>query len=657
MNWQQTSPQFSPDLAGRVVVLEAEPGQARDAVIQQWMADSRQNGAITWLLNCAYEEGGIWSGVADLFQELVPKIREHTPSLLTNHSYELCLILPTLRQQLPVRNPTLTEMVSQKEKTRNFAADRAYRSLHGLIDLLDAWHRVGEGEPWTIVCDQYDQANELVHRFFAELMRRRGQRLKLSLLVATAPGTGDAIANRFASSLVAHTTRLHLPSTPRPYLSKERASQLAHELEQRVEQDVLALEMYLPILIHYWEQSDTPDRALRWQITAMGLYNHLGLYEAALVYSAQVEARLEHLYETDSERYTRACDALFYCYLLLGEVERAQRVLEALMVRTVHTPRLPMIYYHMAMLYARYQQPPDPSKAEEYLQRGLTMLSDVDLPEGDRHFLIVFIWNGLAFVRLRQGRPQEALDLCHEGIARLNKYLHPEGHRLHRSVLLYNIAQVHAQIGPHEEALAYFTEAMAMDPNYSEYYNERGNVYMKMERFDEAERDYLTAIGLSPPYAEVWTNLGQCYRATGRMTEAAQAYSRAIDLEPKAMLALVGRADANAALDQPDMALVDYDAALALDPAQPLVLASRAILHYEGGRVLAALQDLDDAVALAPQTPELYQNRAVALRDVGRVQEAVRDLLMYLRLNPGAEDRREVEDLLSDLAAAPAATL
>jgi hypothetical protein len=36
----------------------------------------------------------------------------------------------------------------------------------------------------------------------------------------------------------------------------------------------------------------------------MGLYNHLGLYEAALVYSAAVEARLEHLHEANSERYT-----------------------------------------------------------------------------------------------------------------------------------------------------------------------------------------------------------------------------------------------------------------------------------------------------------------------------------------------------------------
>jgi hypothetical protein len=61
-----------------------------------------------------------------------------------------------------------------------------------------------------------------------------------------------------------------------------------------------------------------------------------------------------------------------------------------------------MITHHMAMLYARYRQPPDPTKAEEYLQRGLTILSDVDLPDGDRHFLIVFMRKGLALVRLRQ---------------------------------------------------------------------------------------------------------------------------------------------------------------------------------------------------------------------------------------------------------------
>ncbi|MGH8933095.1 MAG: tetratricopeptide repeat protein [Egibacteraceae bacterium] len=642
-----------------MILLEAAPGPARGVVVQQWLAEAEQSGATTWLLNCAYEEGGVWAGLADLIQDLVPQIRERAPQLLIKHSYELCLVLPTLRRHLTVRNPNLTETVNKDEKTRNFPADRAYRSLHGVIDLLDAWHELGDGSPWAIVCDQYDRANGLVHRFFAELMRRRGQHLQLSLLVTAAPGNGDVAMSRFDPTMPAQHARLDLPSGSPTSVSEQDMTLLARQLEQLVEQDAVAREMHLPRLIRYWQESEFPQKALRWQIEAIAIYNERGLYEAGEVYSTAVAAGLDRLYVADRVGYTTAGFRLFFCYLLIGEVEDAQRIAERLLIGMDREDSLNLshhLHYLMAMRHARYLPRRDLAKAEYHIQRSLEILSEVDLPEGDRHFYTVFAWNGLAFVRLRQGRSQEALELCRLGLERLEEHLPPDRHRLHRSVLLYNIAQVYAQLGPYEDAITYFGATMAMDPNYSEYYNERGNVYMSIGSLEEAEKDYLEAIELSPPYAEVWTNLGQCYRAMDRMADAAHAYSTALDLDPTVTLALVGRADAYTALELPEAALADYDAALALDPAQPLVLASRAILHYEAGQLLAALDDLNEAVVLAPDTAELYQNRAVALRDLGRTGEAAQDLGTYLRLCPDAEDRDEVEHTLLALQRSTVAT-
>ena len=93
------------------------------------------------------------------------------PHLLSRHSQELCLLVPSLRSELVVAR-TLTDTAEDDEKTRNYAADRAYRSLHGLIDLLSEWHEVGRPGSWSIACDDYDDANGLVHRFFIELVRR-----------------------------------------------------------------------------------------------------------------------------------------------------------------------------------------------------------------------------------------------------------------------------------------------------------------------------------------------------------------------------------------------------------------------------------------------------------------------------------------------------
>ena len=139
--------------------------------------------------------------------------------------------------------------------------------------------------------------------------------------------------------------------------------------------------------------------------------------------------------------------------------------------------RLARSYYLLAMLHARFLPQRDLDRAATYLERALDLLPGAGLPDEERHFLTAFTMNGLAFVRLRQGRPEEAVRLCREAIALLDAHLRPHQHRLHRSVLLYNIAQVYAVSGPYEEALRYLSAALDVDPNYAEYYQERGSVW------------------------------------------------------------------------------------------------------------------------------------------------------------------------------------
>jgi len=425
----------------------------------------------------------------------------------------------------------------------------------------------------------------------------------------------------------------------------------ALELEQRLE-GRSRNDTELTRLIDAWQHSSSPERALRWEVIATSAYSHDGLYEASAPYAPDIEAALDRLFLQDEDAYLAAVNMLYFYHVPAGRAQDALRIIEHALARLEDPWQLARHHYLMAMLYARFLQPNDQDKAEWCLTHALAVLDRADLAEDERHFQTVFLWNGLALVRLRQGRVPDALELCRAGAARLDEHLSPERHRLHRSVLLFNIAQIHAQIGPYEDAIEYFTQAMAVDPNYSEYYNDRGSVYLKMGMFEAAERDYRQAIELSPPYPEVWTNLGQCYRAMGRMDEAIHAYTRALDLSPDAMLATVGRAEAQAALDRPKLALADYTRALSIEPDQPLVLAGRAVLHYEAGRLREALEDLDAALELAPDVAELYQNRAVALREVGDRDRAASDLRTYLELAPNAEDRDQVEASLRDAGAA-----
>jgi tetratricopeptide (TPR) repeat protein len=623
MNKVDVSIPAAAELRGAAVFLEAESGPHRTAVLEGWLAQARQHCSSVLHLSGDMDEYGVWAGLQGLLESVLPRIRELAPQLIERHSYELCLVLPALRRELNVNNPCLTDVAADDEKVRNYPNDRAYRSLHGLIDLLDEWSEVQGRTDWAIACDHFDRATPLVQRFFAQLVRRRGERLGLSLLLAVAPGSVTEAASLFDARLIRATLQLELPAAARAQPSPRTAGELAAALEEQIGEDRIEWSIHIPRLIRLWQQSDSPERALRWLVRAVNLYDHDGLYEISLHYAAMVDDNFDRMFESDRRLHGFAVINLFFCYAALGRAEDAHRILQTQGLPRVEDPAyLTEIHYFLAMLQARFLPRRDQARAEWHLEQALAYLARQDISDARRHFLTVFIHNGLAYVRLKQGRVEEALDLCRSGLDELDEHLAPEEHRLHRSVLLYNAAQVLGGLDRRAEAIWYLSSAMQVDPNYSEYYLERGGLFLKSELYDEAERDLLTAIELSPPYAEVWTDLGQCYRAAGRMADAVRAYAVALDLDPNVSLALIGRAEAATELGDLETAVADYTAALTLDADQPLVLAGRAVAYFEAGRVVEALGDLDRAIELAPDVAELHENRAVALEALGRAAAA-----------------------------------
>ncbi len=615
MNHVQELLPAAEDIAGQALFLEAEPGPERLAWLEAWLQRADNAGALTFLLSGNVDDHGVWAGLEQLLWSILPEVRKTAPELIERHAYELCLVLPALRREVQVKNPCLTDLALAEEKVRNYPNDRAYRSLHGLIEFISEWSRIAGVRRWVLACDAFDEASRLVHRFYAELLRRRGSELELSLLLAVSPGKADRAQALFVPRLCLPTVRFELSAAALPLQVTEpvEARRAAEELEQRVGDDRIEWALQIPRLLRLWQASDTPDRALKWMMRAINTYDHDGLYEIAVRYAPLVEANLDKMYETDRRVHALAVLNLFFCYAALGRSEDGLRILLEHGLPRVDDPIvLTDIHYFLGMLYARFLRRRDLQRATLHLNEALALIPNLDVPEARRHFLNVFVRNGLAYVRFRQGRADDALQLCESGLEELDLALRPDDHRLHRSVLLYNAAQVLSALDRNDDAIRVLGLAMEMDPNYSEYYLERGTLQLKCERFQEAERDLQRAAELSPPYAEVWTNLGQCYRAAGRASEAEEAYSRALDLDPRVGLALAGRAEVR--LDRGDVegALADYSAALELEPDQSSVLGARAIARFEAGDIHGAVADLDRAIALTPDCAELYHNRAVA---------------------------------------------
>ena len=440
-----------------------------------------------------------------------------------------------------------------------------------------------------------------------------------------------------------------IPADPSP----REAAARAERIEEEVGDDPLARETRLPELIEAWQAAD-PERALPYLVQAFFLYTSHGFYRDALRYGDAVHPLIDQYCGTDESRRMNVVNKFFGCLAVLGEPERALEIIDSEGFEKITEPgRRSLLHYLAAMIHARYLPKKDLDLAVEHLDRGIEEIERAGLEDAERHFQTAFNRNGLALIRHFQRRPEDAIALCEESLERLTTHLSEDQHALHKSVLVYNIAQVYRSLGRDEEALEHYDRVIALDPGYSEYYNERGGVYLKQGRLAEAEQDFLRAIELSPPYPEVWTNLGQCHRRWERTRDAVAAYSRALDLDPTQGLALMGRADARQSAGDRDEALADYSSFLDAHPDDWQALGNRAILFFEQGEGEAALADLDRALAAAPGQVELLSNRAVALSHLGRNEDAIADLRTCLTLVPDGAGRAEIEERLQTLSSSP----
>jgi len=616
------SPAGSP---GTLTLVETDTGQADPG----WFPDVGTIGdAAIHLVDGRLRTGGPWAGVADFLAALLPRLEAEAPELVQRHRYELAMALPSLRRRFPLTDGNLTDASPVKERVRSYPVDRAYRLLHGLVDLLDAWLPRAGGRH-VLVVEHVDQTSALMRRFHRALARRRLESLPLDLVLVATRGHGDAVAAWLAPAAPARMSLVLSRSDDAPDAPAD-----IEALEAQANAAMGQADNLLPKLIAACDDAGFALRATRWRAAALVLYNHYGLYEDALYFGEPILAMLDEL-EHGERAFGRwnVVSGLFNAYAALGRPEDGLRVVRDEALAKVDAPNdLVSIYYTLAMLHCRFLPERDFPLAEDYLRKAMDTLDHVTLSEAEKHYLAVFILNGVAFIRFQQGRLDDAVNLCQEGFERLDRHLRDSEYRLHRSVLLYNIGQVYAATRAFDKALQYYSAAMELDPRYSEYYNDRGSVYLKMGRLDEAVADFHEAIRLSAPYFEVWTNLGQTLRKLGRHAEAVEAYAQALDIEPDAALARIGRAQSQEALGRFDAALVDYDAALERDPRDARLLSNRAVLLFEAGRVEASLRDLDAALEVAPDLQELYENRAVALAALGRHEDAERDREVASRL-------------------------
>tara|TARA_B100002003_G_C14135101_1_gene545823 strand:+ start:428 stop:2203 length:1776 start_codon:yes stop_codon:yes gene_type:complete len=218
------------------------------------------------------------------------------------------------------------------------------------------------------------------------------------------------------------------------------------------------------------------------------------------------------------------------------------------------------------------------------------------------------------------------------------------------------------ELGKYEKAEADYTKAINLDPENSEPYYARSDLYNKQikdgafnvsnrkEKYvtssatiDKAAVDYTKAINLDPEKRNALQNLykanekyskGIRYYNLNQYSRAEAYYSKAIELNPKYTDAYYNRARAYEKLKQYDKAEADYNKTIELDAKYINAYSKRANLYIILNQYDKAEADYTKTIELDSKNLELYTNRADFYKDIEQYDKAEADYTKTIELDP-----------------------
>ncbi len=148
-----------------------------------------------------------------------------------------------------------------------------------------------------------------------------------------------------------------------------------------------------------------------------------------------------------------------------------------------------------------------------------------------------------------------------------------------------------------EKAIAELSKAIQTNPQDSNAYYNRGNVYLEIKEYDKAIVDFSKLIEINPQYAEAYNDRGYAYYLKKDYDKAITDYSKAININPKLLKSYHNRKEAYRAIDKNDLATADAQKIKDLEYIEPdysknLYPVIQAVAFSPDGKFIAARSSL-----------------------------------------------------------------
>jgi len=185
--------------------------------------------------------------------------------------------------------------------------------------------------------------------------------------------------------------------------------------------------------------------------------------------------------------------------------------------------------------------------------------------------------------------------------------------------------------GDHTQALAYFSRAIELNPEFADAFATRAGFWHETDNFDKAIKDASRAIELQPQLARAFLVRGVCYSRQKKTVQALADLEKAMELkiqlsENQLALLLLYRSISLHRIGNHEQALTDLDKALELNSEYtPRIYCHRGSIWMLQGDLDKAIMNFTKAIELKPQLAEAFYFRGLAEKGTGELGKAISD--------------------------------
>lgn len=189
----------------------------------------------------------------------------------------------------------------------------------------------------------------------------------------------------------------------------------------------------------------------------------------------------------------------------------------------------------------------------------------------------------------------------------------------------------------YDDALKKLGEVIDEDPGIMEARQVRGQIYMELDRSEDAVEECRAALEIDPEYEAAIFTMAQAYRKLKKFEEAAAGFRRLIQLDPKDPKPYMNLGEISIDVGDFDAAVSHLEKAIAADPEHSSVAHNLLGSAYLEKKMLEpAEREIRKSLEMRPQMPDAHYNLGLLYEEKGDLRTAAEEYRKEIEIHPAA---------------------